>query len=121
MFMRYVKIRRLFAVLGLGALLVLGGSAQTPQPPAQDQPTFRGGTTLVPVDVRVLDRTGKPITDLTQADFTIFENGVRQDIRHFSTQSYTPETPAAGSAPTPRRAVTDDIAPQNRRVFLIVL
>src|SRR5204863_8637142 len=54
-------------------------------------------------------------------DFTIFENGVRQDIRHFSTQSYTPETPAAGSAPTPRRAVTDDIAPQNRRVFLIVL
>src|SRR5262249_16311855 len=44
---------------------------QTPQTPQQQQPVFRGGTTLVPVDVRVIDRTGKPVTDLSQKDFVV--------------------------------------------------
>ena len=36
-------------------------SAQQPPPP-----TFRTGVIMVPVDVRVLDREGKPVTDLKQ-------------------------------------------------------
>ena len=50
-------------------------SAQQPPPP-----TFRTGVTLVPVDVRVLDREGKPVTDLKQSDFTVLEDGAPHDI-----------------------------------------
>jgi len=98
---------------------------QTPvQTPQQQQPVFRGGTTMVPVDVRVVDRTGKPVTDLTQRDFVILENGVRQQIRHFSTQSLVAETPEPGAKPAIRTATSDVSVPigqQTARIFLIVL
>ena len=76
-------------VVTLSLLLTLVQAAQDPQN------VFRAGTTLVPVDVRVVDREGKPVTDLAAADFTIRENGVLQSIAHFSTQAFTPEPPAA--------------------------
>ena len=38
---------------------------------------------LVSVDVGVYDRKGEAVTTLTQEDFLIFEDGVRQDIRAF--------------------------------------
>lgn len=60
-------------------------AAQVPQP--QSPPRFRAQVILVPVDVRVVDAEGNPVTDLTAAAFTIFENGVRQDIAQFSTRS----------------------------------
>ena len=69
--------------------------AQQPQAP----PAFRANVLLVPVDVRVVDGDGNPVTDLTAADFTLFENGVRQQIAHFSTQAYFEGSPPA---PTPR-------------------
>lgn len=45
------------------------GAAQQPAP------TFRAGVDLVPVDVTVLDRQGRPISDLTAADFTLKVDG----------------------------------------------
>jgi VWFA-related protein len=92
-------------------------SAQTPQSPQ----VFRGATTLVPVDIRVLDRDGKPVTDLRQSDFTLLENGVPQAIRHFSTQGLTAETAAAAGSLVPRAGEADAISPQHRRIFLLVL
>jgi VWFA-related protein len=96
---------------------------QTPQTPPQ-QPVFRGGTTLVPVDVRVIDRQGKPVTDLTQKDFVILENNVRQQIRHFSTESLVAEAPEPGAKPAIRTATSDVSVPigqQTARIFLIVM
>ncbi len=93
------------------------GRGQTPQVPG----TFRTHITLVPVDVRVIDRDGKPVTNLTQDDFTILEDGVRQDIRHFSRNRLVPDTSAAESAPALRGIPTLDLAPQNNRTFLFVL
>ena len=58
---------------GLAILAMAGGilvSAQSPGP-ATDQPTFRGATDTVEVDVAVTDQTGRPIRGLTRADFTI--------------------------------------------------
>lgn len=75
----------------------------------------------MPVDIRVLDRSGKPVTDLTLSDFTVLENGVPQSIRHFSTQGFTAETPPGGSALTPRAGQGEAIGLQNRRIFLLVL
>src|SRR4030095_12721239 len=46
-------------------------TAQNPPPPSQQTPppAFRSGTTLVPVDVRVLDPHRNTGTHLTQNDF----------------------------------------------------
>lgn len=70
---------------------------QTVTPAQQPTGSFRSRITMVPLDVRVLDRDGKPITDLRQEDFTVLEDGIPQAIRHFAIQSLTPEAaPAAG-------------------------
>lgn len=38
-------------------------------------PVFRGGTTVVQVDAIVTDPSGRPIDDLTAADFTVLDDG----------------------------------------------
>ncbi|HEY7501966.1 MAG TPA: VWA domain-containing protein [Vicinamibacterales bacterium] len=55
-------------------------SDQSQQPP---KPIFRTGAELVRVDAVVLDRNGRPVTSLTQADFELQEGGVTQEIRSF--------------------------------------
>jgi hypothetical protein len=71
-------LSRRTAHLCFPALLLLAlrpGLLAAPQPRQQQQPTFRGGVTAVPIDVRVVDRAGRPVTDLKQEDFTVFEDG----------------------------------------------
>ncbi len=106
------------------ALTVLAPSAGPPQPPQGQPPrppAIRTGITMVPVDVRVVGRDGKPILDLKREEFTILEDGVPQSIRHFSSLAFTPDPSAALAEPILRRASGPDIRPQNRRVFLILL
>jgi VWFA-related protein len=62
---------------------------QAPQgQPAQDQapqqPVFRGGINFVRVDVIVDDRKSQPVTNLTQADFEVLEDGKPQSVEQFS-------------------------------------
>jgi VWFA-related protein len=45
---------------------------------------LRSQTNEVLVDVHVYDKSGKPVTDLEQADFRVFEDGVQQTINSFS-------------------------------------
>jgi len=78
---RRVVTRVSLALAFLAATVVAGQQSQPPQ-------TFRAGVVLVPVDVRAVDADGRPVTDLTAADFTVFEDGVKQSIAHFSTQSH---------------------------------
>lgn len=110
-----------------GALALLAASLSAAlvraQPPPQVPGTFRSAVTMVPVDVRVLDRNGKPVTDLTADEFTIFEDGVRQQIRHFSRQALV-AAPLDPADPDPRLALRQApgpaLAPQAHRIFLIV-
>jgi len=114
-----MRIRGLTALLLLPAVLLLPAAPAAQAP--QGQTVFRAGTALVPVDVRVLDRRGQAVTDLTADDFVILENGVRQQIRHFSAHVLTPAAPDTGG-PLRRVAGPDTaLSPQNRRLFLIVL
>ena len=94
--------------------VVLSAQTQSPQ-------VFRGGTTVIPVDVRVLDRNGKAVTDLTAADFTVFENGKPQQVDYFSANKLTPAEPDAGVSVRLNTTVSNALAPQNRRLFLIIL
>ncbi len=104
------KAKRRPHSLWVTAILVSVAVASVGLPFAQVRPgvQFRTGVVLVPVDVRVVDRDGNPVTDLTAADFTILENGVPQPIAHFLTRSSTSpqpidrETPLA-SVGTPNR------------------
>jgi Ca-activated chloride channel homolog len=46
--------------------------------------TFRSRIDLVNVGVTILDKKGSYITDLAQADFEIYEDGKKQEIKYFA-------------------------------------
>jgi Ca-activated chloride channel family protein len=48
------------------------------------QPTFRAGVDLVTFGVTAVDKKGNLITDLTQDDFEVFEDGKPQRVTHFT-------------------------------------
>lgn len=64
--------------------------------------TFRSGVLMVPVDVRVLDAQGKPVSGLVKDDCVVLEDGAPQPIVEFT----------ADTARGERR-------PRARRVFLL--
>lgn len=56
----------------------------TVEPAADGQPLiFRSGVNYIRVDAYVTDEDGTPIFDLTQDDFEVYEDGVRQDVDSF--------------------------------------
>ena len=59
------------------ALVSLIGVQDPPQKTGQ---TFRSGTDLVEVDVRVIDKDGHFVTGLSPDDFTLEEDGAAQKI-----------------------------------------
>jgi VWFA-related protein len=68
----------------------------------QPTPSFRGGVTLVTIDVTVLDREGRPVPGLTAADFQVKLNGRVQPVRALSyleARTDTTETEAQPKAP----------------------
>jgi Ca-activated chloride channel homolog len=48
------------------------------------QPTFRAGVDVVTFGVTVLDKKGNLVTDLTQDDFTVIEEGKPQTVQYFA-------------------------------------
>jgi VWFA-related protein len=61
-----------------------GQTGQNPPPSAtQDETKVRIGTAEVVLDIVVRDKKGRPVRDLTTADFEIFEDGVRQNTESF--------------------------------------
>lgn len=64
---------------GVLAAVALGSVASA------QQGRFRAGVDLVNVGVMVLDKRGNLIADLTAADFEVFEEGARQQLRFFAT------------------------------------
>jgi VWFA-related protein len=79
----------------------------------------RAALDLVPVNVRVIDRAGKPVTDLKQADFTLLEDSVPQQVRHFSLETLTPAPSQPGAAPVVREGIS--LTPQRHRIFVFAL
>lgn len=100
------------------------GSARSPQ-------SFTSTTTAILVDVVVRDKAGRPVTDLTAADFDIAEDGVRQTVDSFTRVSSgggigvgvawrspakTTAVTARGSAPPPD---APDAAPEEATTALV--
>jgi Ca-activated chloride channel family protein len=92
-------VRRLpHALVAALVALTTVSSAQTPAPPAappataapgaQDRqrsaPAFRVGIDVVSLNVTVTDNASKFVTDLDLADFSVFEDGIKQDVTFFN-------------------------------------
>jgi Ca-activated chloride channel family protein len=54
--------------------------AQAPQP---QRPSFRAGVDVVSLNVTVTNEEGHYVTDLQPEDFSVFEDGVKQDVTFF--------------------------------------
>lgn len=65
----------------LAALLVVCGAVAVL---ASEQPTFRSAVRTVPVYATATDTTGRLVSDLTQDDFEILDNGKPVEISSFS-------------------------------------
>jgi VWFA-related protein len=58
--------------------------AQQPQPSPEQRPAFRAGVDIVSLNVTVTDSAGHYVTDMDQGDFSVFEDGVKQDLSFFN-------------------------------------
>jgi VWFA-related protein len=86
---RYARI-----LVALAATL-LGIPAGAQQPP-QEQPTFRSAVHAIEVDVRVFDKDGRFVTDLTRDDFEVLEN---KEIQKLEALYLVGQPTAAADAP----------------------
>lgn len=107
--------------LAFGFGIALRARAQdAPQQP----PSFRSGVTYVRVDATVLDKNGRPVTDLTPRDFEVREAGVVQRIDSFKLINLDGGLNAVAEPPRPIRS--DDIeaaeaARDDVRLFAVFL
>ena len=65
----------------LTALVIVG---LAPRAAGQQQGAFRAGIDVVSLTVTVTDSSGHYVTDLDEAEFTVFEDGVKQKVTYFS-------------------------------------
>ncbi len=90
-------------VIGLSALIATGQQAPAPRPAAPAGAakitTFSASTSLVVVDVTAKDKSGNPIEDLKEGDFTLLEDGKPQKISVFEFEKLTID-PAPPERPT---------------------
>jgi VWFA-related protein len=58
--------------------------AAAPAQPQGQRPAFRSTIDVVSLNITVVDGAARYITDLEQSDFSVFEDGVKQDIVFFT-------------------------------------
>jgi VWFA-related protein len=115
---------RHLAGIFVGLLAVVGFSldAQTQTPP--QPPTFQSGIDLVQVDVSVLDKGRRPVRGLTQADFTILEDGKPRPILAFLPVELAdvsaPPAHASWLRDVPRDVTTNALRPEGRLVVIML-
>jgi VWFA-related protein len=112
-------------LLALVIVLVSAGLAGTRAlgafPPAAN-PARQGAQPprdLVPVSIHVLDKNGKPVTDLKASDFSVLEDGLPQTVAQCNAFALTPGSASADAKLTPRQGWS--AAPPDRRVFAIMV
>jgi Ca-activated chloride channel homolog len=75
-------MRRRFIAAALAATLPALALAAQSQPPPR--PSFRAGVDIVSLNVTVVEPGNRYVTDLDQADFYVFEDGVKQEVTFFN-------------------------------------
>ena len=87
---------------------------------AQEQPpkTFRSSVDLVPVDVNVVDSTGRPVADLTAEDFALTVDGKPRRI--VSAQFITVSRNTDAPEPPPTNYSSNAAAPGGRLILIVI-
>ena len=67
---------RLAAFLAVSLATLTAAAQQPPQ-------VFRSGVDIVSLNITVMDAHQRYITDLAQADFSVYEDGVKQEANYF--------------------------------------
>jgi VWFA-related protein len=115
-----IRVSLLLACLGIVA--VQAQQPPQPQQPPPAPPTFRVEVNYVEVDATVTDASGKPVSDLTAADFELLEEGKPQKIAAFSLVNIPVERadrPLFSDVPIEQDVQSN--ARANGRVYVIVL
>ncbi len=74
-----------FKMFFLGLIFSLGFSAYiSAQDKKEDDEVLRVDTQLVDVPIVVTDKGGKPILNLKQSNFVVYEDGKKQEVSDFS-------------------------------------
>ncbi len=90
---RSAGVRRVAAVASFlfGALATLPGLlAAQGTTTSSSEVVFRTQVDIVPIDVHVGDRTGRPVIGLSASDFAVIDEGRLKPVRLFSTEPSTP-------------------------------
>jgi VWFA-related protein len=90
--------RVLLSLVIAAALVVRADARQSPSQASPASPTFGARAEAVLVDVNVTDRKGRPVTNLTQADFQVFEDNTPQTILTFDRRAPEPLAPVGRAA-----------------------
>ena len=112
--------RRTLAVVGFQATVAVGLLAQAQDVP----PQFRTGVELIRLDVTVIDDKRQPVRGLTEADFTVLDNGAARPIRAFTAVELAAPpraTAAAWAATAPVDVVTNRAGEEEGRLVVILL
>lgn len=83
--------------------------------------SFRSSVTLVPVDVRVTDGSGRPVTGLTRGDFIVRDGGVPQQISVFEPYEVAATERPRDCILSPGTTAAGPSAVLRGRVFLIAI
>jgi Ca-activated chloride channel homolog len=63
---------------------VEAGGQDAPGAQLPQRPSFRAGVDIVSLNVTVSDPAGHYLTDLTPEQFSVFEDGIKQDVTYFT-------------------------------------
>lgn len=75
-----MQFKHFYQILPVALLVVFAALPANAQDPDD---VIRTETSLVQLNIGVVDRQGRAVTSLTKNDFVIYEDGVKQSIQHF--------------------------------------
>ena len=93
-----MQARTTLSLVIAAALVARADARQSPAQATPAPPTFGVRTEAVLVDVNVTDRKGRPVTNLSQADFQVFEDNTPQAILTFDRRAPEPSAPVGRAA-----------------------
>ena len=108
---------------GVGLLAQAVPPANQPEVPQQPPVTFRAEINYVEVDARVLNDKGALVTDLSQADFEVLEDGKPQKVTAFSLVNIPVERqqrPLFAKSPI-EADVQNNVTGYDGRIYVIVM
>ena len=121
----HVRIKVLLLLwLLLPCTLVPAQGKKSKESQEKAAPIFRVPVDVVVVNAVVTDKQGNPVTDLTQSDFKVYEDGKLQAIQTFGQESYesiqSDEEKGGAQSVTPRSTKAEPNSTRPRLISILI-